>query len=65
MKRRSLLAIAIEREDWELAALVLLVGVSRAARLLPAETLEAMIELLSEAEDPAHRRRERPRGGHP
>ena len=59
---RSLLSVAIEREDWELAALCLLVGVARAARKLPPETLEEMIELLAEA--PPHRRRERRSRGH-
>ena len=55
--RRSLLSVAIERQDWEAAALCLLLGVARAARKLPPETLEEMIALLSEA--PPHRRRER------
>jgi hypothetical protein len=61
--RRSVLAAAIEREDWEAAALCLLLGVARAARKLPPETLEEMIELL--AETPPHRQRERRRRGHP
>ncbi|HVP05536.1 MAG TPA: hypothetical protein VMT90_07675 [Dehalococcoidia bacterium] len=55
--------MAIERQEWEVAALVLLLGVTRAARLLPPETLEAMIDLLEES--PPHRRRERRRRGHP
>lgn len=58
--RRSLLSVAIERQDWELAALCLLLGVARAARALPPQTLEEMIELLAA---PPHRTRERrPRG---
>lgn len=60
--RRSLLSVAIEREDWEAAALCLLLGVTRAARKLPPETLEEMIELL--AETPPHRTRERRKRGH-
>ena len=64
MKRsRSLLAAAIEREDWEAAALCLLLGVTRAARKLPPETVEEMIELLAEAPPP--RKRQRRRRGHP
>jgi hypothetical protein len=43
---RSLLAVAIEREDWDLAALCLLVGIARAAQKLPPETLDALLELL-------------------
>lgn len=62
-RRRPLLDVAIEREEWELAALVLLFGVTRAARLLPPETLEAMIDTLSEPEQP-YPRRERRRRGH-
>jgi hypothetical protein len=46
--RRSELAAAIEREDWDAVALRLLLGVTTAARRLPPETLEQMIELLSE-----------------
>jgi hypothetical protein len=62
-RRHTLLQVAIERQEWEVAALVLLLGVTRAARLLPPETLEAMIDLLEES--PPHRRRERRRRGHP
>lgn len=59
--RRSLLSVAIEREDWEAAALCLLLGAARVARLLPPQTLEEMIELL--AEMTPHRARERRRRG--
>ena len=64
MKRRtrSLLSVAIEREDWDAAAVVLLLGVVEAARLVPAETLEEMIALLSEKHP--HRARKRPRRSH-
>jgi hypothetical protein len=47
-RRHSLLAVAIERKDWETAALLLLLGVSRAAKKLPPETLEEMLTELSE-----------------
>lgn len=60
--RKSILAAAIEREDWETAAICLLLGVSRAARTLPPEALEQMIELL--AEDAPRRKKGRARGGH-
>lgn len=59
--RRSLLSVAIERADWEAAALCLLLGVAQAARKLPPETLDEMIELLAEA--PPHRSHERRRRG--
>jgi hypothetical protein len=53
--RRSLLSVAIEREDWELAALCLLLGVARAAQKLPPETIEEMIELLADPLPPRKR----------
>jgi hypothetical protein len=43
------LAIAIERREWELVALRLLVGVSVAASLLPPQSLNALVEVLSGA----------------
>jgi hypothetical protein len=50
MKRpRPLLEVAIQQENWEAAALCLLLGAVRAVRRIPPETLEEMIELLSEA----------------
>ena len=62
MKRRqSLLALAIEREDWDAAAVVLLYGVTEAMKRVPPEALEEMIELLSE-ERP--RRAKKARRGH-
>ncbi len=61
MKRtRPLLEVAIQQENWEAAALCLLLGAVRAARKIPPETLEEMIELLSEA--PRRRIRKRSRG---
>jgi hypothetical protein len=44
--KRSLLAVAIERENWELAALCLLYGFVRAVETLPPATVEALLELL-------------------
>jgi hypothetical protein len=43
----SLLAIAIAQERWDVAALCLLLGVSRAAEALPPDAVEALIELLA------------------
>lgn len=62
MKRtRPLLEAAIQQENWEAAALCLLLGAVRAFHKIPPETLEEMIELLSEA--PRHRTtRKRSRG---
>jgi hypothetical protein len=58
--RRSLLSVAIERQDWEAAALCLLLGAARVARLLPPQTLEEMIELLAEMpQHPEKRKRGR------
>jgi hypothetical protein len=41
---KSLLAVAIEREEWEVAALCLLIGAVEAANKLPRETLEALLD---------------------
>jgi hypothetical protein len=46
-------AVAVERRLWELVALHLLLAVSETASKLPAESLTALVELLSE-EDPPH-----------
>ncbi len=43
---RSALALALERQEWPLAALCLLLGVAEAATRLPPETLESLMELL-------------------
>ena len=48
-----LLTLALERRDWSLAALCLLLGVANAAAALPPETLESLLEPLEGA----------PRGG--
>jgi len=42
----SALAVAIERRNWTLAALCLLLGVAEEAARLPPETLESLLELL-------------------
>ena len=52
----STLALAIERKEWTLAALCLLLGVAEAASQLPPETLESLIELL-ETWEPRGRKR--------
>ena len=55
----STLALAIEKKEWELAALCLLLGVTEAAAALPPDGVEGLLEVLAglEAEDA------RPRGG--
>ena len=52
----STLAVAIERKQWELASLCLLVGVVEAAAALPPDAVEGLLEVL-EGEDA------QPRGG--
>lgn len=42
------LALAIERKQWELAALYLLLGVAQAAAALPPEAVEGLLEVLEE-----------------
>jgi hypothetical protein len=64
---KSLLAQAIEREDWEMAALCLLLGAVEAAEKMPREALEALLdELELEIEPRPHRsnRARRRRGSH-
>jgi len=46
------LAIAIERNDWERAALLLMLGVSAVARTLPAGDIDDLLALL-DREEPA------------
>ncbi len=55
----STLAVAIDRREWELAALCILLGVTEAAAALPPEAVDGLLEVLAglEAEDG------RPRGG--
>jgi hypothetical protein len=47
MKTMSALALAIERKEWELTALYLLLGVSRAAAKLPPDAIYGLLEVLS------------------
>lgn len=51
----SVLAVALERREWTLAALCLLLGVADVAASVPPETLEGLLELLEEL--PRGRRR--------
>ncbi len=62
MKRESALAAAIERKDWETAALLLFLGVTRAARTLPPDAIDQIVEALSET--PRRRGRTRRTRGH-
>jgi hypothetical protein len=63
---KSLLALAIEREEWELAALCLLFGVVKAAEKTPRETLDALLDELEFEDEHPHRIRRwrRRRGPH-
>lgn len=45
-RRESALALAIRRDDWELAALLLLHGIVSAARTLPPGTIDDVLALL-------------------
>jgi hypothetical protein len=52
------LAAAVERREWRLVALYLLLGVSETAAQLPAESLAALLDLLGgqpDAEAPRDR----------
>lgn len=54
--RTSVLALALERRAWSLAALCLLLGVADAATRLPPETLENLMELLERSPGGGRRR---------
>jgi hypothetical protein len=56
------LALAIERKQWDLAALCLLLGLTEAAAKLPPEAIEGLLEVLA-AEDGPSRRKARSRRG--
>jgi hypothetical protein len=56
---RSLLAIAIERENWELAALCLIAGFLEVLEALPPDAAESLLEELAAEEPPRRRRRGR------
>ena len=62
------LARAIKEERWEAAALYLVLGMARAIESLGPETVEAMLELIEEEEEPgphrSHRQRQSGRGRH-
>jgi hypothetical protein len=50
-RRRSLLAIAIERRDWETASLCLLVGIALAAQSWPRAQLDDLLDTLARIND--------------
>ena len=56
---RSLLAIAIERENWELAALCLIAGFLEVLEALPPDAAESLMEVLVAEDAPRRRRRGR------
>ena len=45
---------AIEREDWEVVAMYLILGTLKAIETLPPESVEAMMELLASAPNAPH-----------
>ncbi len=47
----SMLAVAIQRREWELASLCLLMGVAEAAAALPPDAVEGLLEVLAGLED--------------
>ncbi|MBI2913819.1 MAG: hypothetical protein HYY03_07855 [Chloroflexi bacterium] len=61
-KQLSILAVAIERQQWELAAVCLLLGVTRAAAALPPDALEGLIEVLDAGPERRQRTARRVRG---
>ena len=59
------LATAIDRQQWELASLYLLLAVSRAAAALPPDAIDGLLEVLEAApvdRPPAQERRGARRG---
>ncbi len=42
------IGVAVERRDWTLVSLYLLLGVSAAAAALPPESLDALLDVLGE-----------------
>ena len=50
-------AVAVERRQWSLVSLFLLLGLAEAAAKLPPESLTALIDLLGGAEPPRRGRR--------
>ena len=62
----GVLAVAIERQRWDLASLCLLWGVTYAAAALPPDAIEGLIEALEAGAEPGPASRQRPgrgRGG--
>ena len=55
--------VAVERQQWELVALYLLLGISQAASKLPPESLTALIDLLGGESGDEHAHRGEARGG--
>ena len=47
--------VAVERQQWQLVALYLLLGISEAASKLPPESLTALIDLLGGEDEPQER----------
>jgi hypothetical protein len=56
------LALAVEKREWRLVSLYLLLGVSEAASRLPPETLSELVDLLG-GDDTRRVRNGRPRHG--
>jgi hypothetical protein len=63
---RSLLEVAIERGEWEAAAMCLVAGIIEATRSLPPESIEELLSLLALDDEPpgSHRRRRERRRRH-
>jgi len=56
------LAVAIERKQWELAALCLLLGLTEAAAKLPPDAIEGLLEVLAAEGSPSSRKGRSRRG---
>ena len=56
------LAVAIERKQWELAALCLLLGLTEAAGKLPPEAIQGLLEVLAAVDGPPRRKARSRRG---
>lgn len=59
MNRPRTLAAAVERRDWEAAAVFLLLGFMRAARDIPDATLEDLVAALADTPEDRDERRDR------
>ena len=55
----SAFAVAVERKQWSLVSLYLLLGVTEAARRLPPESLSALLDLLEAGEADGRRSAQR------